>query len=213
MKKRIFALACTLILVFGMSVTVFAANSPSAGDVSSQYTQETLDSYAKAASVTSEVGATVGSTTPAIAASAVSQAKSTVSASASVVSVVDLIVPAGTGEATFTLTGVSVKAGQKVTILHYIESTGTWETISDVTVADGSVTFTMGKNGYSPVAIVVEAETAAAAPAAPAASATPAATNTAATAPKTGDMSMMVSVMAVICLAGVVIFGKKAKLN
>lgn len=210
MKKKIFALACALILVFGMSVTVFAANSPSAGDVSSQYTQETLDSYAKATSVTSEVGATVGSTTPAIAASAVSQAKSTVGANATVVSVVDLIVPVGTGEATFTLTGVAVKAGQKVTILHYIESTGVWETISDVTVADGSVTFTMGKNGYSPVAIVVEAETTDAADAAPAA---PAATKTAATAPKTGDMSMMVSVMAAICLAGVVIFGKKAKLN
>lgn len=215
MKKRIFALACALILVFGMNVTAFAANSPSA-DVIADASQlmESSATSTRATTATRADGTAVGVNVDKVASvdiviGAKTEAAAKVGTNAQVVSVVDVTVDGG-GEATITLTNPAIKAGQTIKILHK-KADGTWETITPSSVVDGAVTFTM--TDYSPVAIVVEADSAAASTAT-AASAAPAATSTAAaTAPKTGDMSMMVSAMAVICLAGVVIFGKKAKLN
>lgn len=93
-----------------------------------------------------------------------------------------------TGSATITFDVAGVKAGANIYVLHY---NGTkWEVIHPDKVEDGKVTATF--TSLSPVAIVE--------------------IPTAETLPKTGA-TVVLPVMAVICAAGAVVFGKKAKKN
>ena len=78
-------------------------------------------------------------------------------------------------------------AGQNVSIIHQ-KADGSFETIKPSKVVDGEVTFEL--SSFSPVAVVINA-----------------------TAPKTGEIVMGVAILAMIGLAGVTVFGKKAKLN
>ena len=188
MKKRILALACAMALMCAMSSTAFAAGSVTTESVtkstavvaadpaltigSQQLTAKTIEEFAK---------------TTTVAKAAVAEAKSVVGGNAFIASVIDLSVPAGTGEASFTLSCANIAAGQSVTILHQ-KADGTWEAITPSSVTNGSVTFTL--TSYSPVAIVINA-----------------------TAPKTGDMAVIISMLAVVCLAGAVIFGRRTRLN
>lgn len=203
MKKRILALACAMALMCAMSSTAFAAGSVTTESVtkstavvaadpaltigSQQLTAKTIEEFAKTTTVTSTVNATIKAVSTDIAKAAVAEAKSVVGGNAFIASVIDLSVPAGTGEASFTLNCANIAAGQSVTILHQ-KADGTWETIKPSSVANGSVTFTL--TSYSPVAIVINA-----------------------TAPKTGDMAVIISMLAVVCLAGAVIFGRRTRLN
>lgn len=203
MKKRILALLCATVLTCSMSMTAFAANSVTTGSVttgsaveaadpglatgSQQFNSNTIAEFATTTTVTSTVNATITAVSTDTAKAAVAQAKSVVGDNAFVASVVELNVPAGTGEASFTLGCPNVWAGQSVTILHQ-KADGSWESIKPTSVANGSVTFTL--TSYSPVAIVINA-----------------------TAAKTGDMVMVIAMMAVVCLAGFAVFSKKAKLN
>lgn len=203
MKKRILALLCATVLTCSMSMTAFAANSVTTGSVttgsaveaadpglatgSQQLNSNTIAEFATTTTVTSTVNATITAVSTDTAKAAVAQAKSVVGDNAFVASVVELNVPAGTGEASFTLGCPNVWAGQSVTILHQ-KADGSWESIKPTSVANGSVTFTL--TSYSPVAIVINA-----------------------TAAKTGDMVMVIAMMAVVCLAGFAVFSKKAKLN
>lgn len=191
MKKRILALTCALAMTLGMSMTALAANSPAtnivAQSVSGQViTTETLAAYAAGTSMTTEVaGATVTEVAKDQAAVLVAAADAQVGENATIATMVDIQVPEGTGEANFTLGVPSLVAGQSVTVLH-LKSDGTIESLPIVEVATGSVTFTM--SSYSPVAVVVNA-----------------------TAPKTGEGSMMVVLLiAAAGLAGAAFFGRKA---
>lgn len=203
MKRRILALVSAMTLVFAMSLTASAAGSvqtenvaktetakPEAADPAlSTSTQNisaaTIEEFAKTTTVTTDVaGATITAVSVETAKAAVAQAKAVVGQNAFLAAVVELNVPAGTGAASFTLGCPNVWAGQNVTILHQ-KADGTWETIKPTNVANGSVTFTL--TSYSPVAIVIDAAS-----------------------PKTGDMVMTVICLAVVCLAGAAVFGKKA---
>ncbi|MCH5281283.1 MAG: hypothetical protein J1E61_07410 [Lachnospiraceae bacterium] len=213
MKKRVFALVCAMVLMFAMSINVFAAESPNSQDVVEENTNEaadpapapaapdatltigtqtldagTLASFASTTKVTSASGvdATIAPVSADVARAAVAQAKAVVGNNATIATVVDLVVPEGTGKASFTLT-CNVAAGQNVTILHQ-KKDGSWEAIKPSNVSNGSVTFTL--SSYSPVAVVVNG-----------------------TAPKTYDIIMMVAGVALVCLAGVAVFGRKAKLS
>lgn len=203
MKKRILALLCATVLTCSMSMTAFAANSVTTGSVttgsaveaadpglatgSQQFNSNTIAEFATTTTVTSTVNATITAVSTDTAKAAVAQAKSVVGDNAFVASVVELNVPAGTGEASFTLGCPNVWAGQSVTILHQ-KADGSWESIKPTSVANGSVTFTL--TSYSPVAIVINA-----------------------TAAKTGDMVMVIAMMAVVCLAGFAVFSKKSKIK
>lgn len=198
MKKRVLAFVGAVVLTCAMSLSAFAAESNTATNVAEQSTKTVttaaqtitatdVAAYAATTTVTSaEVpGATVAPVNIDVAEAAVVYAESvTGNSNISVATVVDLVVPAGTGAATFTL-ACPVLAGQDVTIVH-MKSDLSWESIKPVSVDNGSVTFTM--TSYSPVAVIVNA-----------------------TAPKTQDIILMVAGLAVVCLAGAVVFGRKAR--
>lgn len=218
MKKRIFALMSALVLTFGMSVSVFAAGSADAGTtvtavpVDSEITQDTADALANATELCEAPdGTTFKAVTAATANVAKEEAKKAAGSNAAIATVVDLIVPAGTEKASFTLALPAIKGTDSVLILHQ-KSDGTWETINPDSVADGKVSFTM--TSFSPVAVVIKAAAVStgtvAVPAPTAGAAAPAAATSALIAPKTGDVLMAVAFMAVICLAGTVVSFKKA---
>lgn len=200
MKKRVFALVSALVLTFGMTVSVFAAetNSPAASTTTtvpaatsadSTFSDELLNAYAANTSVSTTVaGASVGKVSTSVAASAASRAKAVAGSGAVIATIVDLNVPAGTGSASFTLNCPNVQAGMKIIILHQLAD-GTWETINPSAVGNGSVSFTM--TSYSPVAVVIQ-------------------NSASGTAPKTGDVVMAVAFLAAVCLIGTVVFSKKA---
>lgn len=226
MKKRLFALASALILTFGMSVSVFAADSASADtttttvvavSVDTTITDDQASEFAKSTTVTSSVeGAKVEAVTAAVANTAVAEAKASVGSNAAIATIVDLSVPEGTGAADFTLSVPTVKAGQRIVVLHQ-KKDGTWEKIDPTSIKDGAVSFTL--TSYSPIAIVIEnaSETTTttvvtnqAPSVGPAIDAALAYISAAGTAPKTGDVMMAMAIMASICLAGSVVFSKKA---
>ena len=213
MKKKILALGMALTLVFAMSITASAAGSVTADSVASsaageaetttapaatttadpalatatqQFDDNTLAEFATTTTVaSSDVNIVVTKVSADTAKATISQAKAAVGANAFIASIVDISAPAGTTKATITLNCPNVWAGQSVTILHQ-KADGSWESITPDKVENNKVTFTM--TSFSPVAIVINA-----------------------TAPKTGDVVMMVAVMAILCLAATAVFGKKAQ--
>ena len=208
MKKKFLALVSAMALTIAMSITVCAAPSSTASDNSGssssagstststvaqeslatstqQFSNATLVEFASTTTIESGVaGATITAVSEETAASAIAQAQSVAGSNAFVAAVFDL----NASEAgTFTIGCPNVWAGQKVIILHQL-SNGTWETITPSSVENNKVTFTM--TSYSPVAIVVDT-----------------------TAGKTGDVAPIIAIMAVTCLAGAVVFGKKKAVN
>lgn len=198
MKRKVFALVSALILTIGMTASVFASGSPTAGNTvtvpaatsaDGTFSDELLTAYANSTTVSTTVqGATLGRVSTSVAASAAARAKAVAGSGAVIATLVDLNVPAGTGSASFTLNCPNVQAGMRVIILHQLAD-GSWETINPTSVGNGSVTFTM--SSYSPVAVVIQ-------------------NSAQGTAPKTGDVVMAVAFLAAVCLMGTVIFSKKA---
>lgn len=207
MKKKLLTLALATVMTLSMGFTSLAATSPdtssnsnddsntSVSAVVSESLSTGVQNLSEAAVVefatttTVQAGVTGARLEPVskeIAEAAIGQAKTVAGNNAFIASIVDLKVPEGTGEATFTLGCPNVWAGQKVLILHQ-KADGTWETITPTSVANNSVTFTL--SSYSPVAIVIDT-----------------------TAPKTGDIVLVVAGLAIACLAGAVVFGRKKAL-
>lgn len=193
MKKKFLALVGAMVLTVAMSINVCAAPSSTASSVAQeslatstqQFTSATLDEFAETTVIVAGVeGATISAVSEETAAAAIAQAKSVVGDNAFVAATFDLSASAA---GTFTLQCPNVWAGQKVIILHQL-SDGTWETITPSKVANNEVTFSM--TSYSPVAIVIDT-----------------------TAGKTADVAPVVAVMAVICLAGTVVFSRKKAAN
>ncbi len=223
MKKRLLALLSASLLVMSMSVTVFAANSPSssnttvnvevAGDVNEttgagqSITDSSLQSFASTTSISSDAGATIGTKIDAAQVKAIVKTANEKVQNAKIATIVDIVVPAGTKSAKITLSGLSdIKAGDAVTVFHY-KSDGTVEAIAPSKVADGSVEFTM--TSFSPVA-VVKSTANSVAPAAGGA----AVTNTAVTtesSPKTADNAMLILALAAVAMGGSVLFLKRSK--
>ncbi len=215
MKKRLLALVCAMTMIFAMSLNTFAAVSADAGSVAGssnagsvaannvvdakaeiisaansiqKLTGAVLDKFAETTTIKSGVeGAKISAVSNETAKAVIAEANKVVGANAFIAAIVDLSVPAGTGKASFTLTCPNVWAGQKVTILHQ-KADGTFESIKPDKLVNNEVTFTL--TSYSPIAIVVDAG-----------------------APKTADASFAIMMIAMIALAGTVVFTKKAKLN
>lgn len=189
--KKALALCSALVLSLAFSLTAVAAPSVDTGAVADDgttYTEETTNQYAAETTVAStSVAVVVSAVSPQTAAAADNLAKAYVGSTAIISTIVDISVPEGTGAAEFTLYDADLLAGMDVTILHQ-KADGNWEAITPSAVGNGSVTFTL--TSYSPVAVVVNA-----------------------VAPKTGDMSAYVAVLAIFCLAGSCVAFKKAYLN
>lgn len=221
MKKRIVALVSALTLVFAMSMSVAAAGSitaddtkeisAAAGEVTSfPASQETLENSAKEAEkllVTTETVKVAPLTDAASVKELAKEAAALKTDKVAEVKVIAVFEISGTpGKVVFK---IDLKDGQTATALHLVD--GKNVPVTGTKVADG-VEFDF--TSFSPVAIVVTTEKKA--------EVTPAATNqppynplwdptspeyaaahaAAPTAPKTGDVVMMVSIMAVIFMAG-----------
>ena len=183
MKKLAALLAALMVLSCG--TTVLAANSATAEDLSKEVKAEATTAVdASGAAVKVELKAT----TPEVKEAAVKEAVAKEKGS-QVVALVEVSVPAGTGKVSITFDVPSVKAGDKLYLLHQ-KADKTWEVIHPDKVVDGKVTATF--TSLSPVAIVeVPADT---------------------TLPKTGA-PVVLPVVALICAAGAVGCAKKVKFN
>lgn len=225
MKKRIVALVSALTLVFAMSMSVAAAESITASDATEissaagsvttfPTSQKDMDASADVAKTFLDTSAvTVAPLTDAASAVKLATAVADMTKKDNVEDVKVLAVFEIDGTAGDVTFKVVLKDGEKAYIQH-LKKDGTIEEIAG-SYADGKVTFNF--SSFSPVALVVVTEKPApstpatpAAPAAPAAPAVPAAP----VAPKTGDVVMMVSIMAIIFIAGaavaVAMFKKRA---
>lgn len=148
-------------------------------------TDSALVSFVDNASFATDVaGAYIRTVAGPSAAKLVNAANQLVGANAAIISMVDIVVPSGTGTASFTLGVQGLVAGQSVTVLH-LRSDGQVETLPVTAVGNGAVTFTM--SSYSPVAVVINA-----------------------TAPKTADMNTTALLfLALMGVMGAAICGKK----
>lgn len=201
MKKKIAAiLSAAMVLVMG-STTVFAATSPVAEGV----TPATLKEAVSTVTVDGQTVEVTEITTSELA-SASEVAKTLVTGnvtSAAIVAAFD--VTSGAGQATFEISGIA--AGDNVMILHW---NGTeWEKITPNSVENGKVTATF--SSFSPVVIVKLAET----PVVNTTNNNTATNNTTTTSettvasPQTGETASILPLLAVICMGGVVVCGKK----
>lgn len=185
MKK--FAAALAALLVLSCGTTVLAAPSISSPEAAEEVKIEAaVDATGKAV----DAKITEGSADLVKEAQAKAEEKS---AKSTVLAVVDVTVPEGTGKVTITfgVTGVSKADAGKIYLLHE-KHDGTWEVIHPDKVEDGKVTATF--SSLSPVAICKVAETAGT------------------TLPKTGA-PVVLPVVALICAAGAAGCAKKVKFN
>lgn len=203
MKRKILGLVCAMTMMVGMSMSVLAAGSSDAEAVAKSeviiaaetnttgqvITGGTLEFFETDTKVSGVEGLKVSAVPVETAKAIAVHANNIAGDNAFIATMVDLEVPAGTGNATFTLNCSNVWKGQNVTILH-LKSDGTVETITPSSVEDNQVTFTL--SSYSPVAVVIN-------------------TATAAKSPKTGDVLALAVAATALCGTGAAFFGRKAR--
>lgn len=189
MKKK---LACllTALTVLSCAVPVFAAPSSTA-------TQPKVEATTSVEGVSVAVQQEVAETVRTEAAAEAQKAAAAVSADtkATVLAVVEINLTEGSipeGGLELTIKAEGVKAGENIVLLHQ-KADGTWETITPSSVKDGEIVAKF--TSLSPVAIVkLEAPK----------------TEEAPKAPKAGA-SLVLPMAALVCAAGAVACGRKAK--
>lgn len=167
--RKLFVATVVVVLCMAISAVGFAAPSPTGGSVSAADAngnplQVTVSAVSNADQLKGEIDA--------------SKAPGTIAW------LQDVSVEGYTGGAvTLTLAVNGVKAGDSVTVIHYVN--GAWEYVKPDSVSDGQVVVTL--SGLSPVGVVVDAKAAAG-------------TTTDKVSPKTGDMdlAMLLTLVAVI---------------
>jgi hypothetical protein len=232
MKKKIAALLTTL-MVLTIGTTAFAATSPTTTTTSGGSSVAAVETKAPEAYVEAvkEVkGGTVSALTTAQVSAAATQAVNVVSSlpetlpetysalknadstKTIVPNVLAAIEVTADPGATVTLSIEGISASDMVLVLHFNTTTGAWETIVP-TVADGTVTFTSAT--FSPISIVKYTVESKESTDSNNDSTTTTTTTTTSDgtveSPKTGEAAPVVAVVAVICLAGVAVCGKKVK--
>jgi len=160
MKKKILALISVAVLTFGMGITAFAAESPSASSAvvattpaGQAVTEAQLETWGNIVVTTEVEGAKVEKATDAEATTLINAAVATVGNNAKVAAIVDIVVPAGTGAAAFSIPVEGAVEGMAVTVIH-LKSDGTTE-ILNATAKNGRVEFIM--TSYSPIIVVLNA--------------------------------------------------------
>lgn len=195
MKKKIAGLLAA-VMVLAMGTTVFAAPSAEAG----AETEKAVGSVKTEATAVTPDGKSVTVTVKAVeTTSEVAAANKAAEGKGTVLGIVDVTatIPEGAKSVDVTFAVDGVKAGDNIVVLHQ-KADGKWETLPIVKVEDGKVTATF--TSFSPV-VVVKAKAAAS-------NGTEGATS-----PKTGAPVSALPVLAMLCAAGVVVFGRKVKFN
>lgn len=185
MKKKVCSLL-TAVMVLVMGTTVFAAPSPDAATKSTQETYKT---------VVAEGGAVVSEAAADKVAEAVSTFKN---ATTTIAAAFDLAAPKGTVVsaenpyvATFTVPAVAGIGADDVVIIKHWNGTA-WETINPSNVDRATGKITASFTSLSPIVVLVEK---------PAGSVSP----------KTADTMPVLPILAVICIAGIAVCGKKVR--
>lgn len=220
MKRKLAGLL-TALMVLAMGTTAFAAGSPNSG--SNSGTTSTPPSESQDTVIGDATNTKITQVSEAVAAAAENVAKQ-VSPNAEVVSVVDVtydgVIPAGGVQISFSLAGVQV--GDNYVLLHQLPD-GRWEVITPDSIENGKITATF--TSLSPVAFVKIASaqnggstiTDGTNGTSTKPSGTTSTSNTAAKAasasPKTGAALPVLPVLAMICVAGIVVCGRKVKFN
>lgn len=186
-KEEILMKSLSKVLALAMMLTLLLgltaqASSTTTNTRPSSATSETSQAYASGVSAT-EDGVAVTAVSESVRNEAQAYAVQVVGPNASVLKIFDVSVDEKTFPITLTFNVAGVVAGQNVTVLH--RGDNGWEVVP-CTVGNGTVTATF--SDLSPVAIVTNATSA-----------------------KTADSVSWIAVCAVICLAGAVVFGRKAK--
>lgn len=194
MKKKIAGLLAA-VMVLAMGTTVFAAQSAEAG----AETEKAVGSVKTEATAVTPDGKSVTVTVKAVeTTSEVAAANKAAEGKGTVLGIVDVTADLkGAKSVDVTFSVAEVKAGDNIVVLHQ-KADGKWETLPIVKVEDGKVTATF--TSFSPV-VVVKAKAAAS-------NGTEGATS-----PKDGAPVSALPVLAMLCAAGVVVFGRKVKFN
>lgn len=225
MKRKLAGLL-TALMVLAMGTTAFAAgsNSPNTDSNSGNTgSTSTPPSVSQDTVIGDATNTTVTQVSEAVAAAAENVAKQ-VSPNAEVVSVVDVtydgVIPAGGVQMSFSLPNVQV--GDNYVLLHQLPD-GRWEVITPDSIENGMIKATF--TSLSPVAFVKIASaqnggstiTDGTNGTSTKPSGTTSTSNTAAKAasasPKTGAALPVLPVLAMICVAGIVVCGRKVKFN
>lgn len=220
MKRKLAGLL-TALMVLAMGTTAFAAGSPNSG--SNSGTTSTPPSASQDTVIGDATNTKITQVSTAVAAAAENVAKQ-VSPNAEVVSVVDVTydgeIPAGGVQISFSLAGV--QAGDNYVLLHQLPD-GRWEVITPDSIENGMIKATF--TSLSPVAFVKIASaqnggstiTDGTNGTSTKPSGTTSTSNTAAKAvnasPKTGAALPVLPVLAMLCVAGIVVCGRKVKFN
>lgn len=224
MKKKLAGLL-TMLMVLSMGMTAFAAQSPGNGNSSNSSGSGSSTTQTPATPSAPQGTTEVTPVSPAVEAAAESVAKS-VSPNAQVMAVVDVtydgaIPPEGI-QISFSLAGV--QPGDNYVLLHQLKD-GRWEMITPDSIENGviSATFT----SLSPVAFVKlppaqndgntdpngTANGTSTKPNGTTTSTSGTAAGSVAASPKTGAALPVLPVLAMICVAGIVVCGRKVKFN
>lgn len=220
MKRKLAGLL-TALMVLAMGTTAFAAGSPNSG--SNSGTTSTPPSASQDTVIGDATNTKITQVSTAVAAAAENVAKQ-VNPNAEVVSVVDVTydgeIPAGGVQIGFSLAGV--QAGDNYVLLHQLPD-GRWEVITPDSIENGMIKATF--TSLSPVAFVKIASaqnggstiTDGTNGTSTKPSGTTSTSNTAAKAvnasPKTGAALPVLPVLAMLCVAGIVVCGRKVKFN
>lgn len=220
MKRKLAGLL-TALMVLAMGTTAFAAGSPNSG--SNSGTTSTPPSASQDTVIGDATNTKITQVSTAVAAAAENVAKQ-VNPNAEVVSVVDVTydgeIPAGGVQISFSLAGV--QAGDNYVLLHQLPD-GRWEVITPDSIENGMIKATF--TSLSPVAFVKIASaqnggstiTDGTNGTSTKPSGTTSTSNTAAKAvnasPKTGAALPVLPVLAMLCVAGIVVCGRKVKFN
>lgn len=224
MKRKLAGLL-TALMVLSMGMTAFAANSPGNGNsTNSSGSGSSTTAPSQDIAVGNATNTTITPVTTAVRDAAENVAKQ-VSPDAQVTAVVDVTydgtIPAGGVQISFSLAGV--QAGDNYVLLHQLPD-GRWEVIRPDSVENGVIKATF--TSLSPVAFVKIASAqnggstvtddnkgTSAKPSGTTAGTSNTAAKAVAASPKTGTALPVLPVLAMICVAGIVVCGRKVKFN
>lgn len=216
MKKRLAGLLAAM-MVLTVGTTVFGAQSAERPAADQQIVTEAVGTVSTEATAVTPSGEAVEVTVTVVASTDVVEAaqtkaeefaaKAVENGTADVLGIVDITaeIPEGADSVDVTIKADGIKAGDTILVLHQ-KADGTWESLPARVEKDGEVIATF--TSFSPVAIVkVEAPTVSTGDVAESD------TETGATSPKDGAPVSALPALALVCVAGIVIFGRKVKFN
>ena len=224
MKRKLAGLL-TALMVLSMGMTAFAAKSPGDGNsTNSSGSGSSTTAPSQDIAVGNATNTTITPVTTAVRDAAENVAKQ-VSPDAQVTAVVDVTydgtIPAGGVQISFSLAGV--QAGDNYVLLHQLPD-GRWEVIRPDSVENGVIKATF--TSLSPVAFVKIASAqnggstvtddnkgTSAKPNGTTTGTSNTAAKAVAASPKTGAALPVLPVLAMICVAGIVVCGRKVKFN